>query len=299
MQGRIGVESTPGQGSTFWFELPLASADDSSAADPLTAAAGAPGPIALEVLLAEDNSVSRQVAVEMLRHLGCRVDAVGDGLATLAALDCGSYDMVLIDVRLPGLDGLEVTAELRRREASTGGRLPVIALTADAMPGDRERCLRAGMDDYLAKPLRTATLRRALLHGAPRRSMKFAAPPDGDRKGFDRAILAECCGGDGTLMVNVLNTFLGATPANLDAVEAAFRARSAAELEHEAHRLKGACHTVGAVALAADCARLVVLAQQRDLASAPPALQALRDRWERVRIDLNDFLQLLRAGGLR
>ncbi len=203
MHGRIGVESLPGVGSTFWVELRLASA--------LEAAPGATGPtgdeteapldVPLHVLVVEDHDINRHVAAEMIRLLGCHVDAVGDGREALAVLEGRAYDIVLMDIQLPGLDGLATTAELRRREASTGRHVPIIALTANAMAGDRQRCLRAGMDDYLAKPLRTRTLRQAHVRWGREstdqalENPRAPAPaPVHDGWSFDRNVLAECCG---------------------------------------------------------------------------------------------------------
>jgi CheY-like chemotaxis protein len=128
----------------------------------------APSPNAvsgLNVLLAEDNGVNRMVALRMLKRLGCRVDDAIDGSEAVAAVTCGSYDIVLMDVQMPVMDGLEATAEIRRLERN-GYRIPIIAMTADAMEGDRERCLEAGMDDYISKPVGRGPLAEALARWA-------------------------------------------------------------------------------------------------------------------------------------
>ncbi len=130
------------------------------AADPDPPAAPISG--GLRVLLAEDHPINRKVAVAMLEGLGHSIAVAADGSQALAALDAGEFDVVLMDVQMPVLDGFEATAAIRSREASTGRRTPIIALTAHAMKGDRERCLDAGFDAYLPKPIRRAELVAAL-----------------------------------------------------------------------------------------------------------------------------------------
>jgi CheY-like chemotaxis protein len=112
------------------------------------------------VLLAEDNRVNRTIALRMLERSGYQADAVSNGLLVVEAALSGRYDIVLMDVHMPEMDGLQATAEIRRRE--TGQRLPIVAMTARAMAGDREGCLEAGMDDYLSKPVRLEELVNAI-----------------------------------------------------------------------------------------------------------------------------------------
>jgi CheY-like chemotaxis protein len=125
-------------------------------------AAAAPG----TVLVVEDNAVNRRLAVAMLKKLGCRADVAKDGREALAALDRGDYGMVLMDCQMPEMDGFEATRRIRARPGAPG-RIPVVALTANAMDGDRERCLEAGMDGYLAKPLELPALQAALAAWMP------------------------------------------------------------------------------------------------------------------------------------
>jgi len=115
------------------------------------------------VLVAEDNAVNQKLIVRLLEQAGCQVTVATDGSEALDALDKESFDLVLMDCQMPLLDGLAATGELRRREAAQAApRVPVVALTANAMPEDRERCLSAGMDDYLTKPLQRDALERVL-----------------------------------------------------------------------------------------------------------------------------------------
>jgi CheY-like chemotaxis protein/HPt (histidine-containing phosphotransfer) domain-containing protein len=302
MGGRIGLESEPGRGSTFWVELSLA---EGPAADPAPAVADmspvVPLDVPLRVLIAEDDAINRAVAQEMIKRLGCEVDAVGDGPAALAAVEAGAYDIVLMDVRLPGLDGPAVTAEIRRREASRQRRVPVIAITAGGVTGDAERCLQAGMDDSIAKPLRPRVLRQALVRWGRAGSDRgpSSVPPDvpdprRDRPSLDRRILAECCDGNATLITDVLETFLRATPGSLSTLAAAAAVGAGADLEREAHRLKGACQTIGAASMAADCAALLALAPQGNLGRTPAVLEALRNHWDAVREEAAAYLETLR-----
>jgi CheY-like chemotaxis protein len=116
----------------------------------------------LRVLLAEDNAVNRQLAVRLLEKNGHSVVPVGDGRAALLALDTQAFDVVLMDVQMPVMDGLEATRAIRRKEAETGAHTVILALTAHALPSDRTRCLEAGMDGYVSKPLRPKELLEAI-----------------------------------------------------------------------------------------------------------------------------------------
>ncbi len=115
-----------------------------------------------KVLVVEDNAVNLLVARSMLERLGCVVETAASGGQALRRFEPGRFDLVLMDCQMPELDGCQTTAKLRAREAAAGARAPIVALTANAIGADREECLRAGMDDYLAKPLRLATLRRVV-----------------------------------------------------------------------------------------------------------------------------------------
>ena len=116
----------------------------------------------LRVLLVEDNSVNQRVAVRLLEKMGHCVAVAGNGREALAALDVESFDLVLMDVQMPEMDGLEATAAIRQREQTTGAHVPILAMTAHNMKGDRERCLEAGMDGYVAKPIRPHELMEAI-----------------------------------------------------------------------------------------------------------------------------------------
>jgi CheY-like chemotaxis protein len=167
MNGSVGLESVEGQGSTFWFSIALAAvaAEEQAPPDPESASrmptvAASPSE-ELVVLIAEDNPVNQRLAAMQVRALGYSFDVAANGHEAVAAVARGGYALVLMDCQMPDLDGFEATRLIRSREQS-GRRVRIIAMTANAMHGDRDACLAARMDDYLAKPVRLDELRAML-----------------------------------------------------------------------------------------------------------------------------------------
>jgi signal transduction histidine kinase/CheY-like chemotaxis protein/HPt (histidine-containing phosphotransfer) domain-containing protein len=206
---------------------------------PLASLASCP----LRVLLAEDNMVNQRVAVGLLTKRGHKVTVANNGREAVEALARATFDVVLMDVQMPEMSGLEATAAIRASETGTGRHIRIVAMTAHAMAGDRERCLAAGMDGYLAKPIEPGML-FAAIEQAPSKPPTQAPAPEPAI--LDRTKLLERLGGDEDLMADVVKMFLVDCPVRLKAIKAAADAEDAALLQREAHALKGAAANLSA-----------------------------------------------------
>ena len=185
MGGEIGVKSTPGKGSTFWFSVCLQALPviaqhelgDNPEPSGVTGLVVDDEQLSGYVLIAEDNQINQEVVKHMLEILGCEADVVADGRSAVEAVTRNAYDVILMDCQMPEMDGFEATAEIRRQEHLQGGikRIPIIALTANALTGDEDRCLKAGMDHYLAKPINLEQLQQALKLWLPDKKLKSTA----------------------------------------------------------------------------------------------------------------------------
>jgi hypothetical protein len=256
MGGRLGVRANTGPGSTFWVELPAPIAglgtqrSVPAPAAPVAAAAARRG---AHILLVEDSPINQSVLVRMLEKLGHRVSVASDGASGVAAVRAGDHDLVLMDCQMPIMDGFTATARIRSSQSGPG-RTPIVAMTANAVRGDRERCLLAGMDDYLAKPVTLEQLELMLQRWLSRaESSCVSAPPAGTAAGvarspFDARVLAELRAlyGSDEEVGELLADYLTQARAAQDAQDAALAARDLAAVAFEAHRMKSSSRFLGA-----------------------------------------------------
>jgi PAS domain S-box-containing protein len=244
---------------------------------PVAASAARP----LNVLLAEDNVVNQRVAVGLLSKRGHEVTVVGNGREALTAFDAGCFDVVLMDVQMPEMGGLEAAAAIRERERERGGHLPIVAMTAHAMAADRERCLAAGMDGYLAKPLDPVALFAAIEKGT---ALPERVPPVVDRT----ALLARL-GGDQALMRDAARLFLEDCEGRLAAIKAAIDQRDPDRLNKEAHTLKGAAANLSVLELSEAARVLESMGAAKALEGADAAWRRLSAAADRATVALRDL----------
>jgi CheY-like chemotaxis protein/HPt (histidine-containing phosphotransfer) domain-containing protein len=230
----------------------------------------------LRVLLAEDNAVNQKLMVRLLEKWGHEAAVAGDGREALAALEKDHFDVVLMDVQMPEIGGFEATAAVRAREKETGGRLPIIAMTAHAMKGDRERCLAAGMDAYIAKPIQAHELLEVIERTVPAACACEPAAP------LDWGAALKAVGGDEDILRELAVVFLEASPRWLEELRAAVARGDAAGVRRMAHTIKGSLGQFGAAAAHEMAQRLETMGQGEDLAGAAEACAALTEEVGRV-----------------
>jgi signal transduction histidine kinase/CheY-like chemotaxis protein/HPt (histidine-containing phosphotransfer) domain-containing protein len=241
----------------------------------------------LRILLTEDNPVNQKLALRLLDKMGYRADVAGNGLEAVQALERQGYDLILMDVQMPEMDGLEATRQIVSRWPHDRPR--IVAMTADAMQGDREKCIAAGMDDYLTKPIRTPELVVAIERtsrrdraASPSRLSAPAEPPV-DRATIDRLVESM---GDAEFVADLLATFTTDAPGMLDQIDSAIGSADVGTVRRIAHTLKSNAATFGASPLSEACRQLEHAAKEGDLGSAPGLAQTIRVEYERAHIDL-------------
>jgi CheY-like chemotaxis protein len=265
------------------------------------------------VLVVEDNIVNQKVAAKMLEREGYRVDVAANGQEAVEAVAQIPYVLVFMDCQMPVMDGYEATRAIREQEASLiqhgaqdargatiaarGGtpRLPIIAMTANAMDGDRERCLEAGMDDYIAKPVRRENLEAVLGRWQTDRAGSAGEPPASlsEERGnaaasVDPAVLTDLRQLDATgeLLTTIITLFLDETPRLQERMQAAFCRTDATALAEAAHTLKGSSGNLGATHMQQLCGELQTLGRANDLTTAGDCLARLGVEFTLVRTAL-------------
>jgi two-component system, sensor histidine kinase and response regulator len=229
----------------------------------------------LRVLLVEDNPVNRHFARTILEQQGHAVVLAENGRAGLQRYEAEHFDVVLMDVQMPEMDGLEATAAIRRRESVTGEHVPIVGVTAHAMKGDRERCLAGGMDGYVSKPIRPEALFTAMDAVVRRHPRDPVAGAQSNLEVLDDRDLLALVGGDSDVVRELARLFLEDAPQRLEDIKAALEARDHEALRAGAHALKGSAGSICGRRTAEAASRLEKLAEARDLIASRAAVAAL------------------------
>ncbi|WP_426054178.1 ATP-binding protein [Janthinobacterium sp. PSPC2-1] len=304
MGGNIVLHSVAGQGSSFAVtvvvgkvapeDVPLA-----LSALPAPPDTGAAGQAPLRMLLVEDNAINQEIALAMLEDSGYDATPADNGRRALALWERYPFDVILMDCQMPEMDGFEATRRVRRMEAQQGrDRTPIIAVTANAILGDRELCLDAGMDDYLAKPYTRAALLAVLARWRPASAApKAAQTPAVTAQAVQQAPAEPAALLDAAALQNlramrrpgrpdvlgrIIDLFYSDAPRLLGQLEVAAGASDAAALQLAAHTLKSSCANVGALGLSATCREIEQYARGNDVASALQHIRGIQQELDRV-----------------
>ncbi|HET8871640.1 MAG TPA: ATP-binding protein [Aquabacterium sp.] len=282
MGGHIWVESEVGRGSTFHVTFRVTKADPSV----VVAATPAPPRLSeqprrpergLKILLAEDNVVNQKLAVSLLEHLGHQVDVVADGVQAVERSIGGDYDLILMDMQMPRMSGLDATRAIRLREQGGVRHQPIVAMTANAMSGDRERCLQAGMDGYISKPILVDRMMAEIERVMAAQSQAAESLPD-----LDMAEALERCGGDKALFKELAQVFLTDCPNRLAELDSAIRNTDARQLVSAAHHISGSTGSLSAKAMHHVSRQLVEAGKAGQFDQAASLYNTLRQRLTRL-----------------
>jgi signal transduction histidine kinase/DNA-binding response OmpR family regulator len=263
-------------------------------------------PVLLRILLAEDNAINQKVALRLLERLGYEADVVGDGRQALARLDHTAYDVILMDVQMPEMDGLEASRAICARWAASE-RPRIIAMTAEAMQGDRDKCLAAGMDDYIVKPVTLDRLAAALAKcrplaastapeaaaALPVEKQRIAAGTAVDREVLDQ--LRQDLGGTAALR-EVIRSFLEQTPSVISALRDAAARADVPSIRRSAHMIKGTSSILGARELSEHCAEIERVGQTGCIADAGSRVIAVEASYRTIEAALKAEIERLRPG---
>jgi PAS domain S-box-containing protein len=288
MGGEVWVESQEGAGSSFYctlvFALPKGEAsrrslrheDEGAAATSAAGAAARTPGRPLRILVAEDNAINARLAVALIKKKGWEATVAGNGREALEALSARPFDLVLMDIQMPEMDGYDATMAVRQSEAGTGRRTPILAMTAHAMKGDLELCFEAGMDGYLTKPIKAGEFYDAI------EALVSAGEPEvgegtcgGTDPPADLSQLLVNTGDDVALLDELVELFAGDCPGQVENIASAIQGGDAKKLEESAHKLKGAVANFGARATQDLAFRLERMGREEDLERAPQTFESL------------------------
>ncbi|MDO6565210.1 response regulator [Amphritea sp. 1_MG-2023] len=298
MHGEINFNSEPGNGTTFWFTLTLKKTEEAPVADlPDIKPLAVQGVMTGRILLVEDHPVNQEYARQALKGLGVTVDLAGNGVEALKMLHDADYQLVLMDCQMPEMDGYEATRKIRQREAAEGlAHIPVIALTANAMADDRQRCLQAGMDDYLAKPFNRRQIYQMLKRWLPQpritddeRAIDRCHPVDNsvpiDAITVDKQVISQLIemDVDGAFLNQMIDAYLDKATDDLQRLQRAITAHDADGLRVAAHGFKSSSYNLGAMTLAEHCKALELVGRDGVLTQAPSWIREIETEYLKVK----------------
>jgi len=302
MSGHIWVESEANRGSAFHFTARFGlqgqqameahlQGDGSDSALPALRKKYRHRRPELRILLVEDNTINQILAQRLVRMRGDLIVVATNGREALAALESERFDLVLMDIQMPEMSGIEVTEAIRRKEKMTGGHIPIIATTASAMIEDRERCLKAGMDAYISKPIEREVLFETIdmLTGNSNQANYGDANPRSYDPVFDAGAVLDSLGGDSELLREVAGIFLAQAPMHMEKIRAGISDQDPKALERAAHALKGSAANLLAQGVVVAASKLEEIGRAGSLAGSKEVLVSLEEELEKLETALGEF----------
>ncbi|NPV54337.1 MAG: AAA family ATPase [Firmicutes bacterium] len=312
MHGQIGFESAAGRGSTFWFTIPFqrGSAEVEPVDRYITADVAS---MRLQgkdksgtVLVVEDNVINQKLIVSQLKKLGLSAEIACNGREGVEAYSRATYTLVFMDCQMPVMDGYEAARAIRSLEATKGRRTPIIATTAGVMSGEGEKCLSAGMDDFLSKPIRMEDLQKVLAHWLPDSGVTMEEGARCIKRMESRVVdsfistfvdatrrneFGEMIGGDGDFLIDLIETFLRDMPAKLASLREALKQKDAATLRLQAHGMKSSGYLLGITGFAGLCQELESTASAGELDAAEELMMVIEAKYGRLEEEMLAFLE--------